>query len=265
MFNENINKCYKNFCTINDVKSFVEFDDEIFNENKMILDLPKEIVSDYDLYEKITRKIINKGFNISFKGLISNNDFGLPSITTRLIILAKKDGIIISLNKEDYLVEKGFIPPYCLIYSKNLDKIEASFLKYNKKQNISTKESKEMLKKVKDKCIIKDDCFKKLGIKGNLNNNKVKFKDGSNKKPKNTQKIRDNILPEIRLQPLDLINVETYAHFDKSKSFCSIREIARMNGYSDNIDLSMYNRKDFLFKVNNSLSPYIINVLWGSI
>ena len=41
-----------------------------------------------------------------------------------------------------------------------------------------------------------------------------------------------------------------------------MREIARINGYSDDYDLSNYNVNDFIFKVNNSLSPFAINTLF---
>lgn len=262
MYNDN----YVNLNSKKGIRDLISLDFYFFYNDKLILDLPSKLINDDILYKKLTTKLQSKGFNILFKGITSNTFFGLPNNNMRLLIICSKEKTYFSLTDDidSIAIPHNYIAPIALLYGKKIDKLEKEYYKIANTLNIPNNAAANFEEyKVFSELGVKDDVFKKLGIKSNVD--KKKFADGSNKKPSNSKKLRDEIDNADRISMLYPINDATgkhYYHFNPKRTTCTIREIARINGYSDDFDLSEYNVNDFIFKVNNSLSPFVINTLF---
>lgn len=263
MFNDN----YVNLNSKKGIRDLINLDFDFFYNDKLILDLPSKLINDDILYKKLTTKLQSKGFHILFKGITSNTFFGLPNNIMRLLIICSKEKSYYSFDDDIDLIAipHNHIAPIALLYGKKIDKLEKEYYKIADTLNIPNNNATDDFEKYKifSELGVNDDVFKKLGIKNNVD--KKKFTDGSNKKPSNSKKLRDKIDNADRISMLFPINDDTgkhYYHFNPKRTSCTIREIARINGYSDDCDLSNYNIDDFIFKVNNSLSPFAINTLF---
>lgn len=261
-------KEYINIKSKKGIRDLVNLDFDFFYNDKLILDLTPKLINDEILYKKLTTKLQSKGFNILFKGTISNTYFGIPNNAIRLLIICSKNRTFLDLNDlEKIAIPHNFIAPIALLYGKKVNKLEKEYFNLAAKldipNHVAAKELDDYL--VFSEHGVNDNVFDILGIKNNVD--KQKFDDGSNKKPSNSKKLRDEISNDIRIDmlfPINDVTGEHYYHFNPNRTGCTVREIARLNGYSDNMDLSKYsdNINDFIFKVNNSLSPFVIKLLF---
>lgn len=249
------------------IRNIINLDFDFFYFNELIFDLPSKLVNDGILYKKLTSKLQSKGFNICFKGFTSNSFFGLPNNIIRLLIICSKNRTNFFINNDIDMIgiPHNHIAPMALLYGKKLNKLENQYYKIADNLNIPKHVAADDFEKylIFSEHGVHDDVFQKLGIKGNLD--KKKFSDGSNQRPSNSKKIRDNINNADRIHMLYPINDNTskyYYHFNPNRTTCTIREIARINGYPDDYDLSEYDIDDFILKVNNSLSPFVIKGLF---
>ena len=254
---------YINLNSKKGVRDLILLDFNFFYNDKLVLDLPASIVKDDDLYRKLTSKLLSKGFYILSKGVTSNRFFGLPNNIMRLLIICSKERISFSFNEDVDTLSKphNYLAPMALLYGKKIAKLEDEYYKIADTLNIPNAKAVSDFEdyRIFSELGVKDDAFKKLGIKGNLS--RKRFADGSNKKPSNSKKLRDGIDDADRISmlfPVNDVTGERYYHFNPKRTVCSVREIARINGYADDCDLSGYNIDDFIFKVNHSLSPFVI-------
>ena len=257
---------YVNLNSKKGIRDLISYDFDFFYNDKLILDLPTELINDWTLYKKLTTKLLSKGFNILFKGAISNLFFGIPNNHLRLLIICSKSKDRFNFENMTKISKPyEYISPISLLYGKDINKLENEISKIANNLNIDISTSLNDYK-VFSSLSLKNNALDILKIEGNVNSQK--FSDGSNKKPSNSKKIRDEIDNADRISmiyPINEVSGKHYYHFNPNRTGCTIREIARLNGYSDDIDLSDINREDFIFIVNNSLSPFVIKNLFHSI
>lgn len=261
------NEGYINLNSMESIKNVIDLDFDFFYFDRLIFDLSSKLVNDDVLYKKFTSKLQSKGFNILFKGFTSNSFFGLPNNIIRLLIVCSKNRTNFSLNNDINMISipHNHIAPMALLYGKKLNKLENQYYKIaanlNIPEHIVANDFEKYL--IFSEHGVHDNVFQKLGIKGNLD--RKKFSDGSNQRPSNSKKIRDTINNADRihmLYPVDDNTSKYYYHFNPNRTTCTVREIARINGYPDSYDLSDYSVDDFILKVNSCLSPFVINNLF---
>lgn len=232
-----------------------------YHKDKIIIDLPAKFITS-NLYLPYTDFLNSKGFKIAFKGLCNNSMFGLPTLNTRLIIVGSK-------NSENLLLpnmfrEKDvFVTPLSLLYGKPLDKLTKEF-NNALKANFNSEQIKDLhnyaMSKF-DKTLMSDF----LEHSCNLNNRKIKFRDGSNNLKKGKKK--ENIYVDNIIKPYGHIMDKhlNYYHYNPKRDYCTIREIARLNGVPDGWTIDIKDRNVFIDKIHSMISPYIIDKVWRAI
>lgn len=242
------------------------YDREEYLRDKIIIDLPVEFIED-EKYKSYCTFLSNKGFNILFKGVIKALDFGFPTTTRRCVIVCSRN-----TNNPLYkfIVNngKGFVTPFELLHGKLSITVLKNTLKkcYPEFSSVDINEIvNSYLINNYDRSVLRDF----IDNACDLDNRKdFKFSDGSNDLPKgNRKKIKDSI-NDIRDYPLSVImanNDMCYIHWLPKRDYMTVREIARLNGYDDSIDLSGVSREYMIELVNNSLSPYIVKRLWEAL
>ena len=252
------------FSQIYDEEGYFFYDLAKYHRDKIIIDLPANTII-RDEYKAYTDYLTDKGFKIAYKGVCTNSMFGLPSSNIRCIIVGSKNGDNFLLHR--LFEEKDeFVTPISLLYGKPLDKLKKEFNTNMKGKGFSS----EQIDKAYNYAMSKFDKSLMLDYFDeccNLNDRRnIKFKDGSNtlkglKKPKY---LTDNsILPYRHI----FMTNRDYIHYGAKRGFCTIREIARLNGVPDSwsIDMDKYSREEFIGNIHNMLSPYIIDKVWGRI
>ncbi len=259
---------YVNLNSKKGVRDLVNLDFDFFYNDELVLDLPSKLIGDDVLYRKLTGKLQGKGFNVLFKGVTSNTYFGLPNNALRLLVVCSKSRSFLSFDElERIAIPHNFVAPLACLYGKKVSRLEKTYFNLVSKlgvpDDVASKELDDYL--VFSEHGVNDNVFTLLGIKGNVD--KEKFSDGSNKKPSNSKKLRDGISDDVRIKclfPVNSVTGERYYHFDPNRTGCTVREIARLNGFPDSMDLSMYSGDvgGFIFRVNNSLSPFVVKSIF---
>lgn len=255
------NNNYFNINSEEGLRRFIEFDNDLYYKDKLILDIYPSLVRNPIIYKTLTNKLQVKGYNILYKGNINNTFFGLPTSNIRLLIACSKEKSSIFFSELDlFTIPSCHISPLALLYGKNMKHLKKEYDSIINKLGSAPIDKDFDFDYYKERynILIKNNAFKKLGIKGNVNAKNKFSLDSSNKKPSNSKKMRDKIDNNDRIPLLaSIYNAkENYYHFNPSRTGCSVREIARLNGYADSFSLAGFDRDSFINLVNNTLSPF---------
>lgn len=255
---DNIDVFYDNGCDF-------FYDRSHYLKDKLIVDLPSSFIKS-PLYRKYTDFLINKGFNIVYKGICKNTMFGIPTFNERLVIVCSKSNNTNLVTKFLFSESDKYVTPLSLITGKPFPKLKKEINNLLKQRDYSSDTINDIynyyIENDYDGYLmvnyLKDSC--------NLNDRKnIKFLDGSHKMKKGK---KDDISLNKRPHPLDMINsVDTlnYYHYDLKKDYFTIREIARLNGVPDNWSIDIDDRDEFINLIHSMISPFIISKIWRSV
>lgn len=256
-----------NYLLVNDYDDIYSSDGYFFydllkyHKDKIIIDLPTKFMIS-GLYLPYTDFLAGKGFKIAYKGICGNDMFGLPTFNNRLIIVASKNSDNLLLHNM-FKHKDEFVTPISLLCGKPLDKLTKEF-----NNALKVNFSSEMIDDVYDYAMSKFDrslMSDFISNSSNLNDRRIKFKDGSNSRKKG--KIKTDIYVDDIIKPYGHIidkHLEYY-HYNPKRNYCTIREIARLNGVPDGWTIDIKDRKVFIDKIHSMISPYIINKIWRAL
>lgn len=250
----------ENIGIIYNEKSKFFYDRKEYLRDKIIIDLPVEFIKD-ERYKSYCNFLVEKGFNVLFKGKIQNLDFGIPTYTTRCVIVGSRNTNN-PLYKHIVYNGKGFVSPFELLRGSFSDIVIKNTLKKCYPE-YSSDDIDEIINSYMNNNYDRSLLREFLDNACDLSDKSNKFSDGSNSLPRgNRSKIKKEI-DGIRDNPL--LPIKEYIHWLPKRDKMNVREIARINGYPDNADLSGISREEMIDIVNNSINPYILNRLWSAL
>lgn len=255
---------YINYLLVNDIGNIYDVDGFFYDlgkyhKDKLIIDLPDNFIYS-DLYPRYTQYLEEKGYHVSYKGIVNNFMFGLPVFNQRCVIVCSKNSYN-PILKNLFYYKNEYVTPLSLLNGKDIKLLKKEFLSYNKpfhkSETINT-----LWNDITDNHYDRSLMLDFIDNACNLNDRShFKFKDKSNNLPKKKPiiDIEDRITPYGRIFS---DKKEHYYHYNTKRGLMTIREIARLNGVPDDWSIDM-TREEFIDFIDNSISPYIIKKIWG--
>lgn len=266
-----------NYLVVNDVSDIYNSVEDYFYMKtdylgqKLVIDLPVSFI-DNDLYNKFVKFLSNNcSFHIVYKGVVNNNDFGIPVSNSRLVIVcgssansgfkSRMSELCINHNVDSI---HNVCSPLALLYGK-FD-VFRLYKSWCDKLGFPSDFAKNSYDEYLDSFNGNFPCVSFVNSVCSLYSNpKPKFDDGSNDLPKGKPLNTDDISVSDRISMLGVIPFDSeYLHFNPRRVFCNNREILRLNGFADDFSFSG-SREECLDLVHSRLSPYVVNCLYDCI
>lgn len=236
------------------------YDLDIYDSDRLVIDLNFRFYMGV-LFSDFTRFLKTRGFKFIHHSICNNISYGIPVYRSRFIICcSKQDNSGFNIRLDNFRTNNMCCPPLCLLYGRfNIFRLYSNWCdKLGFPSDFAKNSYDEFLGRFDGVLPCEDFVDSVVNL---YSNPKPKFSDGSNDLPRGKFSGDVDLSVDDRISMLGVIGDDNYYHFNPRRVFCNVREILRLNGFSDDFVFTG-SRDECVELVSSRLSPFVVDIMF---